>query len=380
MPALTWRQICARRLSRHALTAPAADAASAVAAMCGAHAQIASASELSVGLRLVNATRTDVRRAIWDDRTLIRTHGPRGTVHLLPTRDLPMWLGALSAVPATTLQPKEVRLDDARVDAIVAAAADAVADDDLTLDELDAAITKTCGSWAGERVMPAFQDYWPRWRQALSTASHRGALCFGPNRGRAITYASPQRWLPGFTPCPADGALSTLLHSYLHAYGPAGPAEFARWLSAPPTWAKRLFEAEEDRIEPVDCDGWAGYVSAADTDRGDGVADGVWLLPYFDAYVVGSYPRELVYPGRAAQRALARTQAGNFPVLLIDGAVAGVWHQRRSSRRIAITVEPLQRLTAKQRRALDTAVERIGMIGEGQAELTVGAVTVGAHA
>ena len=85
--------------------------------------------------------------------------------------------------------------------------------------------------------------------------------------------------------------------------------------------------------------------------------------------------------GRAAARALAPSgQAGNYPVLLIDGLVAGVWHQRRSGRRIAVTVEPLTRLTAGQRQTLETQVARIGEILEGEARLTVGTVTAGGHA
>ena len=105
------------------------------------------------------------------------------------------------------------------------------------------------------------------------------------------------------------------------------------------------------------------------------------LLPYFDAYVVGSHPRERLFPGKAAARALAPSgQAGNYPVLLIDGVVAGVWHQRRSGRKIDVTVEPLTRLTGHQRRALDAQVERIGEILEGQARLTIGTVTTGGHA
>ncbi|MCF3143696.1 winged helix DNA-binding domain-containing protein [Streptomyces platensis] len=82
-----------------------------------------------------------------------------------------------------------------------------------------------------------------------------------------------------------------------------------------------------------------------------------------------------------AQRALAGRQAGNFPVLLIDGTVAGVWHQRRSGRRmIQLTVELLAPLTARQRRALDAQVQRVGEILQGTAELTIGTVSVGPHA
>jgi DNA glycosylase AlkZ-like len=99
-----------------------------------------------------------------------------------------------------------------------------------------------------------------------------------------------------------------------------------------------------------------------------------------DAYAVGCHPRELLYPGRAADRALSRGQAGNFPVLLIDRTVAGVWHQRRSGRNIDITVEPLKELTAAQRGELDEQAERIGEILEGKPRLAIGIVTAGRHA
>jgi hypothetical protein len=107
---------------------------------------------------------------------------------------------------------------------------------------------------------------------------------------------------------------------------------------------------------------------------------GVRLLPYFDVYVVGCHPREKVFPGKAAERALARTQAGNFPVLLIDGKAAGVWHQRRSGKKIEITVEPLEKLTAAQSRGLDEQVEWLGTFLDGTPQLTIGEVKVGAHA
>jgi Winged helix DNA-binding domain len=65
--------------------------------------------------------------------------------------------------------------------------------------------------------------------------------------------------------------------------------------------------------------------------------------------------------GRAAERAPTPSgQAGNFPVPLIDGTVAGVWHQRRAGRWLDITVEPFDQLAATQRRDLDDQVKHIG--------------------
>jgi hypothetical protein len=57
-----------------------------------------------------------------------------------------------------------------------------------------------------------------------------------------------------------------------------------------------------------------------------------------------------------------------------------VWHQRRTGRRLAITVEPLRELTAAQRRQLDAEVHLVGTVMEAEATLTVGTVTTGAHA
>src|SRR5205807_10473228 len=134
-------------------------------------------------------------------------------------------------------------------------------------------------------------------------------------------------------------------------------------------------------LEPVEVDGSLAWAVAGDTAFPSDMFHSVRLLPYFDAYVVGSQPRERLFPGRAAQRALTPSgQAGNYPVLLIDGTVAGVWHQRRSGRTLAITVEPFDQLTTMQRRELDDQVERIGEFLESKPQLTIGTVTTGGHA
>lgn len=104
------------------------------------------------------------------------------------------------------------------------------------------------------------------------------------------------------------------------------------------------------------------------------------LLPLFDAYLVGGFPRELLFPGAAAERGLTRGQAGNFPVLLVDGVAAGLWHQRRCGRALDITVEPFTALTAVRRRELDDQIGRLGEIHGLAPRLTLGPVAVGAHA
>ena len=390
VPRLSWAGVWARRLERHGLSAqapapapaPAARPADVVGAIGGAHAQVMSAAELSVGLRLPGITRAEIRRALWTERRLVKTLGPRGTVHLLAAGDLPMWIGALAALPpARSGHAPDVRLTPEQTDAVVAAIASALDGAELTADELGAAVVAATGSWAGDLVMPAFQGLWPRWRQAIATAAHRGALCFGPGRGRTVTYTSPRRWLPGFRPADAPTALAWIVGRYLYAYGPATPQHFAQWLGAPRRWATALFDSLAGALQQVEVEGTPAWVSAGDTAVPAPAPRGVRLLPYFDAYVVGCQPREQLFPGAAAARALSPTgQAGNYPVLLIDGTVAGVWHQRRAGRTLDVTVEPVVALTVAQRRELDDQVARLGAFLEGAPRLTIGTVTTGGHA
>jgi hypothetical protein len=384
MRRLSWSEVSARRLERHGLMTPSRDAqpADLVGAICGAHAQVMSAAELSIGVRSADTTQTDVREALWTERSLVKTFGPRGTVHLLPTRDLPMWTGALSALPASAGNGRSgpALLSPGQIDIVVEAIADALADAELTVDELTEAVVERTGSWAGDPVMEAFQVKWPRWRWATDIAANRGALCFGPNRGRKVTYTNPHRWLSGFRRTDGHTALAELVKRYLAAYGPATPQHFAQWLAAPRPWASELFDSLSDELERVDVDGTVGWLPAGDTTPALTAPAGVRLLPYFDAYTVGFQPRERLFPGRAAERAMAGGQAGNFPVLLIDATVAGVWHQQRSGRKLDITVEPLDALTAAQRRGLDDQVNRIGQFFGATPRLTIGTVTVGAHA
>ncbi|MFW6097125.1 MAG: winged helix DNA-binding domain-containing protein [Chloroflexota bacterium] len=383
MRQMTWDGVWTRRLARHGLLNAMQEAkpADVVDAMCGAHAQVMSAAEISVALRIDSATRSHVREALWQEHSLVKTFGPRGTVHLLPARDLAMWTGALSALPRSRNDlPEEALMTPEQTDAVVEAIATMLSDKEMTVDEMDEAIVDMVGGWAGDEVVPAWYGMYPRWRPAMYTAANRGVLCYGPRRKRKVTYTNPQRWLPGFQPDEGQEALRDLVVCYLHAYGPATPQQFAQWMATPITWAAELFDSLGAELEQVSIEGDVAWIKAGDGEVPAKATEGVRLLPYFDAFVVGGQPREMLFPGRAAERALANGQAGNYPVLLIDGVVSGVWHLRRAGRTLHIRVEPLEPLSAALQRALEEQVARIGEILEGKPKLTIGTIDVGPHA
>lgn len=94
---LTWEQALAWRMRRHGLAerAPRADAIAAVSRVVGLHAQLMSSAELSLWARVRDLEPDWVARALWEDRSLVKSWAMRGTLHLLPASELPLFLAAL---------------------------------------------------------------------------------------------------------------------------------------------------------------------------------------------------------------------------------------------------------------------------------------------
>ena len=355
VPRLTWREVCARRLVRHGLAAAHDEPAAAVAAMAGTHAQVLSAAELAIGLRTAGATRADVRTALWDEHTLVKTFGPRGTVHLLPSRDLPLWVAALSAVPAAPSPfPDGARMTEEQAEAVIEAIGDGTGG--RRADRRRAGR----GRGRGHRVLGGRPRHARLPGDVAALASGRapgrdarGVLCFGPNRGRKVTYTEPAPVAARFRARRGTGRPGPHRAGLPARVRPGDAAAVRALAGAPVRWAEDLFASLAGELQRVEVEGDPAWVAAGDIESRPGRPGGVRLLPYFDgyAYRVGNQPTELLYPGPAAERVLP----GNFQVLLVDGVVAGLWHQRRSGRHLDITVEPLVRLTAARRAELGRA-------------------------
>src|SRR5688572_7030562 len=123
---LAWEAVLAWRLRRQRLErrAPRAALLATVAATGGVQAQVMSAAELAVWARVAGLEPAAVAQALWQERTLVKTWAMRGTLHLLPAAELPLWVAAQSALPPRHHAPAWLRyhgLTRADADAILAA-------------------------------------------------------------------------------------------------------------------------------------------------------------------------------------------------------------------------------------------------------------------
>lgn len=384
MQTLTWQEVWGRRLARHALlaSAPKEGLIEVVRTVCGIHAQMRSAAELSVGIRVVGITQQEVRAELWQRRGLVKTYGPRGTIHLFAADDVPLWSAALQA----NQHPNEARrlvqmgLDQPQLEALVAAIADALDGRCLTREELGVEVARRTGSWATQALSPAFGGHWPRWLMALGTAANAGLLCLGPDQGRKVTFVRPDQWLGGWAAVDGAAALREVLRRYLSTYGPATHRQFAQWFGMQPRRALAVMRELANELEEVTVEGHRAWMLAEAVASTWPLAQAaVCLLPHFDCYLIGCHPRERLGSADVTTRVLRRGAIGNLPLLVINGVVAGLWQQRPTDGRLEIGVETLRPLSPQQHQQLQAAVARIGEVVELACTLALGAVEARPH-
>lgn len=310
-------------------------------------------------------TQQDVRAALWEDRTLVKAWTLRGTLHLHPADELPLWFAARRAVtgdvdatlaewrdPAGVLHPA---LDAAEVAEIRGAVLAALEGRTLLREEIAEEVLPRAGSRAEGRLRSGF-------------AFFLAETCQGPPRGNKITLARPDQWLGEWHEADEAEALREVCRRFLRTYGPSTPQAFREWFGA------REFPG--GGVEEIEIEGRSAFVVEGDK-RFPKPTPTLRLLPEYDAYVMGFREREQLVP-EAVRRQVAAHGRGKYEgpagvrFLLIDGVAAGLWERKKRARRIELNVTPSRKLTRAEHAQLDTEAERIGAFLGLEPVLTVG--------
>lgn len=341
---LTWSQVHAFRLQGHHLLerAPKKDLVRVVGEIGGVQAQVMSAAELQVGVR-VDCRVDDVRDALWKRRTLVKTWLMRGTLHLVPAQDLPLFTAAMRTpgIRVTNAWLKWVQLTEPEFTTLVEAIGQALDGSVLTRQELIAKV----GKGRPDHIRDVLKS---GWGMILKPVARSGLLCFGPSRGQSVTFVRPQQWLGSWKERDADEALVEVARRYLQAYGPASKEDFARWWGNWPGVGKAAWAGLAGELVPVRIEGRAADLLFPDLKRVEEhpTRGSVQLLPPFDPYVMGHSSREHIV--EAANLAKVSRPAGWISaVVLVDGHVVGTWTHQPVKGTLVVTVDPFERLPAK---------------------------------
>jgi hypothetical protein len=372
MVKLTWKQAARWRARRHHLDrrAPAGRMLAVASRLCGLHAQVLSCAELQVWARVEGLDRGAVRRALWEDRTLVKTWAMRGTLHLLPSEELPLWHGALSTsrryvTPERWQTHAGITLDE--LDALTAAVGEALHDRVLTREELAREIARAGSPELGQKVAES------SWGMMLKPAAFNGRLCFGPSVGTRVQFTNPRSWLGmAAKSVTAEEATAEVTRRYLASYGPATARDLSRWwngggVSMARQWLDRL----GGEVAQVEVEGTPAWMLTGDLKRLREIEPprSARLLPGFDQYVVGSsYHAEHLMPGDFRSRVF-RPQGWISPVLLVDGQMRGVWRHEIKGSRVEVAIEPFVKVPAWVRRAAEEEAERLAGFFGGRLQL-----------
>jgi len=374
MITLTQAQVTGRRLARNYLLepAPAERLVDVVAGVCGIQAQVPAAAELGISARVAGITRQDVRDALLEKRTLVRTTGPRETKHILPSSELPLWMAAMRAsVPLRPIRDRRPSLSLAENVALLHALKEALDGVVLTREELAEKIARRGGSRLHEPLLSP-------WGELLDRAFYEGILVHGPDEGSKTTFARADQWLDSWEELDPSESINEVCRRYISTYGPVTHQDFAKWFWIEAEAARGIFDGIKDELEEVKIERRRAWILASNAASPWEPVDGsLRLVPQYDCYILGSYPRPPVVPDtfKAFLRTLHRATyegAVGFSLLLINGVVSGIWQRRQRSKRVDVTVSPTVALTYHQSKQLDAEAERLAAFLGTDVALSVG--------
>lgn len=331
----------ARLMRRHRLL-PAVHARSpeeVAEAVVGLHATTPSTVYISTWARMAHFDITDMERALYDDRTLVKQLAMRRTLFVFPRptlADAVSAVGTRVAASERTNMLRDLRRDDNSPDpegwiaearaAVLGALTDGRSASSTELrNELPAlagAIRHGEGkSWGGVSQMG------PR---VLSHLSAAGDIVRGPNDGNWLRskprWISMQDWLG--EPLPIEDAATghrNLIRRWLRQFGPGTETDIVWWLGSTKTAVRKAL-SELDVVEVELDDGSTGFVLADDLDEVEPAPPTAVLLPELDPTLMGWKQRDWYLGPHAGH--LFDSNGNGGQTVWWNGRIIGGWHQR----------------------------------------------------
>lgn len=351
---------------RHAL-APAhrvGSVAEVVEAMTCLHATEAVTPYLSVAARS-DATRADVDRAVYDERSVVKQLAMRRTVFVFPRDLLPAVWGSAAARVAAQQAARVAKdavggglTDDGpawvreQVAAILAACAQeprSSVELRKLVPELDRRITLAPGKSYGQEVAIA--------SRTITAVAATGDLLRGENAGtwRSVRprWTLAADWLGEKPePLPEDEAYRVVVGRWLRTFGPGTEDDIVWWLGATKAAVRRALAA----LEAVEVETSSGTSYVLPGDEGPDPEPEPWaaLLPVLDATVMGWKQRDFYLGPHAGELFDRQGNAGT--TAWWRGRIVGGWHQDPDG---VVVVDLLEDVDAEAERALVNEGERL---------------------
>jgi hypothetical protein len=346
--------------------APAGHLLEGVEAVHGIQAQIAAHAQFAVAQRIERCTPAEIDRALWQERSLIKTWVMRGTVHWLPATEEPTFVVAMRLVrqPSIDRWWQNEGIAPGQVERLYSAVLEALADGPKTRQEVSALATPVAGDWAEPYLLSS-------WGMGLKRMCQAGLIVFGPNRATNVTFARRDVWTSHTEPSDAPSALRELIRRYVRSFGPVTVQDTAYWLGAAIREIQTAWDALLPELLPVQVNRQERWLLAADIDDLQAMEDAklpVRLVPAFDPLLLAHREKTDLLPESLRKRIYAAA-AWVYPAVLVNGAIAGKWQYERKAKSMIVTIEPFQKITRHAQRAIEREATYLASITGRTAEV-----------
>ena len=283
----------------------------------------------------------------------------RQTLHLIPADEFHVYIASLKPSRVAQALRAMARCGIAREEgeALTPLIMEALSAGPLRRPEIAAAVRPK----VSKRVRSFMELSWSMIRVPVA----EGLICYGRGEGNQIVFIRADQWLPKLArkSIPVTEAQCELLRKYLRAYGPATLTDFAHWSGISMQEVKTLRPLLEAELAEVpggnkNCMLLREDVAALNENSGNensGKEACIRLLPIFDSYLLAHREKDHLLSAQHYKR-VYRNQGWISPVVLIDGAVAGVWSHKLQNKRLLVKIEPFGKLS----KAACAGIEREG--------------------
>jgi hypothetical protein len=347
-------EVALLRLAAQGVAGPRGTPAEAVRRLGAVQGQDFPGAVTSIALRTADRRRKDVEVAL-DDGEIVRSWPMRGTLHLLAAEDLHWMLDLLCTRVLAGLTARWAQLELTEADAerardIVRTAL--AGGGRMRRADLLAAIGGAGVATTGQRGA-----------HLLGFLARTGTLCLGPTDGAGEQlFVLLDEWVPHPRRLSGDEALGELARRFFLGHGPATVRDLARWAGIPLRDARAGLALVRPELAALDVDGVEHLLDPATPERlADcrAEADGLFLLPGFDEFVLGYGDRRAILDPAFAERIVPGNNGMFRATVVHAGRIVGTWQWTGRGAKRAVTVTPFTAFSAPVLAEIEEAAARV---------------------
>lgn len=272
----------------------------------------------------------DINRA-FDSGEIVRTWPMRGTLHVVPSKDI-KWMLSLTSprnLKGSATRRKNLELDEVTLNRCADIIIEVLQGNNLlTREELYDAIERHGISTSGQRGY-----------HILYNLSLKGIICFGGIRGIDQSVSLVDEWVRGPNNLETDEALGELAKRYFTSHGPATIQDYIWWSGLTSGEAKKGLEIVKGNLRNVSINGkeyWTSQNEITEYGKSEIVLSG------FDEYMLGYKDRSDTLPIKYSNQVCPGNNGVFIPTLILNGDVVGTWKRTNTKTKVKVQLLPFE--------------------------------------